>query len=111
MACAPGLDAAFGNGVAIGQIIQLLKSVVYLQLLFQPGAHHFLEIFFNGVLDDKDDLFKAGAHGVVDGVVQNDLAVGADGIDLLQSAVTGTHAGGHNDQNGLFHRGILHVSI
>ena len=37
--------------------------------------------------DDEDDAAEAGADGVEDGVVEDGLAAGADGVELLEPAV------------------------
>ena len=53
--------------------------------------------------DDKDDLVETGFDGVMDGVIHDDLAVGAYGRQLLDAAaVTRADARRHNNQGG-FH--------
>jgi len=59
------------------------------------------------VLDDKDHGLKAGAAGVVEGIVHNDLSVGAHRVDLLHAAVAAAHAGCHDDQYRFVHLHFL----
>ena len=66
-----------------------------------------LEGVLDLVLDDKDHGLKAGAAGVVEGIVHNDLSVGAHRVDLLHAAVTAAHAGSHDDQYRFIHLQFL----
>lgn len=52
---------------------------------------------FKIAADDKDDFAEAGFDGVEYGVFNEGLAVGAKRIHLLETAITATHAGGHDN--------------
>ena len=49
-------------------------------------------------LDDKDDLRKARADGVVDGVFHQHLTVRADAVDLLISSIARAETRRHDDK-------------
>ena len=66
------------------------------------GLDGLFHIGLEGLADDVDDLAEAGFHGVVDGIVDNGLTVGAEAVHLLESAVAAAHAGGE-DEKGRFH--------
>ena len=88
----------------LGQIIQSLVGVGNLNA--QPGADFFdavaddlAEGLLDVAADDEHDLVETGFDGVVDGVVHQDLAVGAHGGKLFDAAaVAGADSGGHNNQ-------------
>ena len=104
LAGAPGFGAACGQGGARRQVVQRLVGVGHLHAqagadLLDAVADDLAERLLNVAADDKDDLVKAGLDGVVDGVVHQDLAVGAHRRQLLDAAaVAGADAGRHNDQ-------------
>ena len=103
VARAPGLFAALGDGKALRQIVHFLIGVLDLHLAAGPVADDLPEQGLVFPLDDDNGLFKARPFRVEKGVIQNDLAVAAHGVDLLQPAVAAAHARGHNDQYRLFH--------
>ena len=103
MGSAEGLHAALGNGVALGQLGQFLIGVLYVDDLGETLTDGGLEGLLNLVLDDEDHRLKAGALGVINGIVDDQLAVVAYRVKLLQSAVAAAHTGGHNDQNRFLH--------
>ena len=100
---APGLYALLGDGVALGQIVQLLIGILHVDDLAQTVADSGLEGILDLMLDDEDHGLKAGAAGVVDGVVNDELIVVANRVHLLKSAVAAAHTGGHNYKNRFFH--------
>ena len=55
------------------------------------------------MLDDEHHRLKAGAAGVVNGIVDDELAVAAHGVHLLEAAVAAAHTRGHDHQNGFVH--------
>ena len=57
------------------------------------------------MLDYEYHRFKSCAAGIIHGVVNDQLAVAAHGVDLLQTAVATAHTGSHDDQIRFF----LHV--
>ena len=93
MAGAQGLLAAFGQGAAFGQVLQLLVGVAHFHEFLGALANGLLERFFDLVLDDEHHGLEAGALGVVERVVHDDLAAGTHRVDLLEAAVTAAHTG------------------
>ena len=104
VAGAPGLGASFGDGVASGELVQLLIGIADLQgSLLQSGPYGLHEVLFNGFLDNDHGGVKAGLVGIEQGVVQDGLTLAAYGIDLLQSAIAAAHTRSHHNQNGFLH--------
>ena len=99
MGGAPGLYALLGDGVALGQIVQLLIGILHVDDLAQTVADGGLEGILDLMLDDEDHGLKAGAAGVVDGVVNDELIVVANRVHLLKSAVAAAHTGGHDNED------------
>ena len=108
LAGAPGLGAVCGQRHACGQIFLLLVGVGDLHTQTGAGggnavADRFAEGLGNVVPDDKDHLVEACLNGVVNGIVHDNLAVQAHGLQLLDAAAeTAADARRHNDQGGLF---------
>ena len=103
MAGAPGFYTAGGNGVALRQVAQLLIRVLYVDDPGQTRSDGGSEVILEFALDDEDYPLETGAQGVVDGIVDDQLAVVSHGVDLLEAAVPAAHTGGHNDQNRFGH--------
>ena len=103
MGGAPGLGTSLGDGVPLGQVGQLLEGVLHVDDLGQAVADSGFEGVLDLMLDDENHRLKSCPAGVVDGIVDDELAVVAHGVDLLQTTVTASHTGGHNDQNRLIH--------
>ena len=98
MAGAPGLPA-FGRKLeAGGQAVQFLEDVGRFDAPLDPAADAPPELRLDVPADDEDDLVESGPQRVVDGIIEEDLAVRPDGVDLLEPAVPGTQAGGHDDE-------------
>ena len=107
VAGAPGLDTALRHGKTGGQLFQLLEGVLHVHCFRHAVADGSLEGVLDLVLDDKDHGLKAGAAGVVERIVHNDLSVGAHRVDLLHAAVAAAHAGCHDDQYRFIHLQFL----
>ena len=103
MAGAPRLHTALRDGKASGQLFQLLEGVFHVHYFSHAVADGSLEGVLDLVLDDKDHGLKAGAAGVVERIVHNDLSVGAHRVDLLHTAVAAAHASCHDDQYRFIH--------
>ena len=106
---APGLYALGVQGEPGRNLVQLLGDEAELEGLSVDGFHAGvagLDVLFHVGLevfpDDVDDLAETGFHGVVDGIVDDGLSVGAEAVHLLESAVAAAHAGGQ-DEKGRFH--------
>jgi hypothetical protein len=99
VAGAPGFFARDGRGEAAGQVAGFLKGVADVEAAAGVGfADAAAEFVGKIAADDEDDAAEAGAAGVVEGVVKNGPALGADGVHLLQAAIAAAQAGGENDQ-------------
>ena len=96
MGGAPRLGAAGRHGKPRRQFVQFLKDVFHRDAFLETRADDFPELRFDVVPDDEDELAEAGAHRVINRIINDRLAVGADRINLLQPAVTAAHAGGHH---------------
>ena len=95
---APGLRAPGGDRVGRGEVGDVLEGVFDGEEAGVLRADLRAEDLFDVRADDEDDLAEPGAVGVEDGVVENGLAGGTDGVDLLEPAVAGAHAGGEDDE-------------
>ena len=104
---AKGLGPAFRHGVGGGQVLQRLEGVLHLHQVGQPVPDHLPEVGLVLLADDEDHLFKTGAPGVVDRVVDDDLPARAHGVELLHSAVAAAHPGSQHDQYGFVHKSVL----
>ena len=99
----PGLHAALGDGVALGQLIQLLEGVLHVHHPGHAVADGSFESLLDLVLDDEDDRLEACAAGVVQGIIHDDLTAGTHRVDLLHAAVAAAHAGSHDHQDRFVH--------
>ena len=102
VAGAPGFHAVRRRSEAGWEVVGLLKGVADFEAgvggvaRADAGAEGFLEV----TADDEDDLGKAGLAGVVNGVVEDGLAAGAERVHLLEAAVAAAQAGGEDDESG-----------
>ena len=84
-----------------GEAVRRLERVVdadagaLLDAVAEEGAH----ILQHLRLDDEHDAVKPGAQGVVDRVFHEDLAVGAETLDLLDAAIARAEPGRHHYQS------------
>ena len=99
----PGLHPPLRDPVPGGQVLQLLIGVLYFNDPGEPVADGGPELLRKLPLDDEYHRLKAGAPGVVDGVIYDELAVGPHGINLLQTAVSAPHSGRHDHKHRFFH--------
>lgn len=90
---APGFDAAFWDGEAVGEVVEALEGVVDGDFLVEFAADFGFEFVFKIAADDEDDFVEAGAEGVEDGVVEDGFAMWTHGVELFEAAVTAAHAG------------------
>ena len=97
VARAPRLLAAFRHRKALRQVIQLLENIFDLHVLRYAVADNLFKVLKKLLLDDEDYLGKARLRGIKNRKIHDNLAVFANGIDLLQAAVTAAHTGRHND--------------
>ena len=107
MAGAPRFLAAFGDAVSRGQGVELLERVFHGDAFFPFRADRLAECLLDVAPDHEHDLIEPALHGVVDGIVEDDLAVRPDRVDLLESAVAASHSGGEHHQRHFFHVELL----
>ena len=77
---------------------EILECVVHLHLLGDAVAADGSQRLLHARLDDKNNLVKACANRVIDGILHQDFAIRAETVHLLVAAVTGTHTGSHDNQ-------------
>src|SRR5699024_2268487 len=103
LAGAPGLGAPFGK--LAGDIMQVLESVVHRNAVIGTDSSHAvpdglpersLDVFTNY----KNNMVEASLHGVMDGIVHNDMPAGVHRFQLLDAAAkAGANACGHDEQS------------
>ena len=81
---APGLYPAFRNRVALWYVIQLLIGVFHIDDPGQPVADGCFKGVLDFVLDHKNNGLKACPPGIIDGVVDDELAMASNRIHLLR---------------------------
>src|SRR5580658_834301 len=91
---APRLGAARRNSKSRRKIVDLLKHILHRNALLKARANRLTERVFDIPANYEDYLAEAGARCVIHREIENGLAGGTNRIDLFQSAVAGSHAGG-----------------
>ena len=74
------------------QGIKCLEAQFAFHLTFIFREYLLTELIFKVLTDDPYYLAKASLDGIVDGIVHDGLTVGAQTVELLQAAVTASHA-------------------
>lgn len=95
----PRFGAFGGTGVSFGKFVGRLENDFngYMALVFSEDF--FTEVVLKVFTYYENDFTEAGAYGVVDGVVHDGFAVGAELVELFKTAVTATHASGENKKS------------
>ena len=95
---AKGLCPPLGDVIKIrhgGKILidigNLHRAAAFGGFVFQI-AHKALHHLPHFRLDDEYDFIKAGPDGIINGILHQNLAVGADAVHLLAAAVAGRPA-------------------
>ena len=88
------LGALFRHVIESRHAREILEGVIHLHFLGDTIAADGSKRFLHARLDDKDDMVKACADRVIDGILHQNLAVRTQTVHLLISAVAGTHARG-----------------
>ena len=101
---APGLDPSLRHLPPAGEILQPLEGIVHPDLSVKAAADGLVEGLPQLLLDDKDHPVKARQDGVVHRIVHDDLPLGAQGVDLLETAVAAAHPGSQHQKRGFFHK-------
>ncbi|MPM74990.1 hypothetical protein SDC9_121980 [bioreactor metagenome] len=88
----PRLHPVGMEGKTFRQHIQLLEHQFYRYFLLIFTDDLFPEIIFKRLPDHKNQLSEAGIHCVINRIVHNGLAVGAQSVELFQPSVTTSHS-------------------
>ena len=85
MVGSPGFYTISRNGKAFRKFVQLLEYKIYLNLATKTfGSKNFTKFLFKKVTDNKYDLAESGTNSIVDRIVDNSLAAGADTVHLFE---------------------------
>ncbi len=95
---AEGFGAVGGADVGGREVGAVLECELDVRPALVFAGDVVAEDLFEVFADDEDDVGEAGLEGVVDGVVHEGFAVGADGFDLFESAEAAAHACGEYDE-------------
>ena len=106
---APRLGAPLRAGEALGQGVERLEHQLAGDVPLVLGDDFLAEVPLEVLADDKHQLAEAGVDGVVDGVVHDGLAVRTQSVQLLQSAVAASHAGGEEEKSRFHDDSLLRV--
>ena len=105
-----GVDRAEGLGASLRNVIEVryggivlidvghLHRLALRRLFLLEIAHQLVHHLPHFRLDDEHHLVKAGPQGIVNGILHQNFAVGADAVHLLAAAVAGPKARRHDDQ-------------
>ena len=90
------------------ELAKLLIGVAHLHVRRHARADGGFKIMRNGFLNDEYNLFKPGAHRIIDRIVDDKAAFCVNGIHLLDAAaIAAPHAGSKDGQYGLLHKRLL----
>ena len=90
---APRLRAFGSESTTLRHFIYRLEAYFAGYLVGIFGQHFLAEVRLEILTDDEYDLAEPCAQGVKDAVVHDGLAVGTQSVELLQTAITASHAG------------------
>ena len=108
MVGSPWLDTSFRNAESLGQRIQSLEAQLTGNLILIFRQDLGTELLFEVLADDPYHLTESGLDGVVDTIVHDGLAVWSQTIELLQSAITASHASSEQKKSR-FHLLLLFI--
>ena len=89
----PRFGTALGNGISLRDLVETLEDELAGDMTLIFGKDLLAEILFEILADHPDDLAKTGLDGVIDTVVHDRLAVGAQTVQLFQTTITAAHTG------------------
>ena len=94
----PGFFAVFRAGEAFRQVVHILEDIGNVGDLLHAVSDDSAEFFLDVFADDEDNLVKTGFQSVMDGIIHDDLPVGAYRSQLFDaSSETAADTGGHDD--------------
>ena len=97
------LFAAFGQGYAFRQHIELLISIAHFKIFGHPVANSCVERAAYVFLNKEYHLVKAGAVSIEHGKVDYYMPFFVHGVYLFKAAVAAAHSRRHYDQYRFFH--------
>ena len=104
----PSLEFIF---ILFRDIIQLLKCIGSLHLLFNALSYNLFEIFLQILSDHKHNFIKPGFKGIIYGIIHDNLSVWPYRLQLLDPTTkTASYSSGHNDQSSFSHSILLLIS-
>ena len=95
---APRLGAVGRDGNALRNVLCLLENILDLYAAFDALADSLAEKLKVFLFYNENDLVKARLERIIDRVVDDELAVGADRVNLLEPAVSAAHTCCKNKQ-------------
>ena len=98
LAGSPWFFAIFRAGEAFREVMHILKYIGNVCNLLHTVSDDRAEFVFDVFSDDKNDLVKTGFQGIMDGIIHDDLAIGANRSQLFDaSSKTAADTGCHNN--------------
>jgi len=88
---APRLLTAFGNGEALWQSVEALKTELAGNMTLVLGENLSAELLLEIATDNPYNLAEASLNGIVDAVVHDALSLRTECVELLQAAIATTH--------------------
>ena len=88
----PRLLTTFGNAETCGQCVERLEAELTLHLTLVLGQDLGAELLLEVLADHPYNLTKTCLDGIVNTIVHDGLAIGAQTVKLLQATITATHA-------------------
>ena len=87
----PRLHATLRHAVTLGQIIQALECVIYLNLTGKASTDLALKRLLKILTNNEYNLTETGADSIIHGIVENNFTVGTHGVQLFKATVTAAH--------------------
>ena len=88
---APRLLTTLGNRESCGQCVECLETELTLHLALVLRENLGAELLFEILADNPYYLTKTCLNGVVDTIIHDGLAIGAQTVELLQATIAATH--------------------
>ena len=92
MVGSPGFLATFRYAESFGQGIEALETEFAGDMSLVFGEDLCTELLFEVLTDHPYDLTESCLDGIVDTIIHDGLAVGAQAVELFQATIAATHA-------------------
>ena len=89
----PRLGAAFGNAVALRNLVKALEDDLAGNMSLILRENLLAEVLLKVLADNPYNLAEASLDSIVDAVVHDRLTIGTQSVKLFQTTVTAAHAG------------------